>query len=252
VTKAATPATRKLATTTLAASPVTKPSPARTPATTRVAAARATKPAAPTTAAPTRSAATKSAQPAELTAAASPADSDDDDASLADDIVAINRALGSKDLASARKQMQALSASQERSPELQRLAEQVARLERQRDAALQRARSCETSKASTCVVRYANRALAIDARNAQAHSLVRRASVHPKPTAVVTAMSPDAEANAPLIAALVADQRHSGPDERNTTRQGIADTQSAQADSPGLAVYGWGAPAASKGRGEAH
>ena len=53
-------------------------------------------------------------------------------------------------------------------------------------------------KASTCVVRNANQALALDARNPQATALLRRASAHPKPAPVranIEAGDPDASAN---------------------------------------------------------
>ncbi len=93
----------------------------------------------------------------------------------------IRRSLASRDLAGARRQLQTVPASQQDSAEIQRLADRLTRLEGQRDAAIQRARNCAASKASTCVVRNANRALAIDARNPQALALLRHASSQPKP-----------------------------------------------------------------------
>lgn len=158
--------------------------------------------------------------------------------SVAHSVSATRTALANHDLTSARRHMRDLSENQQRSPELQRLADQLASLERRRDAALQRARTCAAVKASTCVVRNANQALALDARNPQATALLRRASAHPKPAPVranIEAGDPDASAN-----------RRTYPFENSA---GIDHSQTEQ---PSYTWFGWGVPTVSKGRGEAH
>jgi hypothetical protein len=146
----------------------------------------------------------------------------------------IRRSLASRDLAGARRQLQTVPASQQDSAEIQRLADRLTRLEGQRDAAIQRARNCAASKASTCVVKNANRALAIDARNPQALALLRHASSQPKP--VPSAPPPKTYAAA-------------GSPPKAIERPQADDAQHKQ---PNFTLFGWGVPTVSKGRGEAH
>ncbi|WP_087649097.1 hypothetical protein [Caballeronia choica] len=160
--------------------------------------------------------------------------------SVARSVSVTRTALAHHDLTSARRHMRDLSEDEQRSPELQRLADQLARLEHQRDAALQRARTCAATKASTCVVRNANQALALDARNPQATTLLRRASAFPKPAPVrANIVAADTETD-------TAANRHTYPFESSV---GIDHSQTEQ---PSFTWFGWGVPTVSKGRGEAH
>ena len=146
----------------------------------------------------------------------------------------IRRSLASRDLAGARRQLQTVPASQQDSAEIQRLADRLTRLEGQRDAAIQRARNCAASKASTCVVRNANRALSIDARSPQALALLRHASSQPK-------TAPSAPPPKTYVAA--------GSPPKAIERPQTDDTQHKQSK---FTLFGWGVPTVSKGRGEAH
>ena len=222
-TRAATVASREIP---LAAPQVAKPapSPTRTAAVASreipVAAPQVAKPPPP----PTRVAATDA--PREI--------------SVARSVSATRTALANHDLKSARRHMRDLAENEQRSPELQRLTDQLARLEHQRDAALQRARTCAAVKASTCVVRNANQALALDARNPQATALLRRASAYPRPAPVrANIVASDTETD-------TAANRHTYPFENSA---GIDHSQTEQ---PSFAWFGWGVPTVSKGRGEAH
>lgn len=164
--------------------------------------------------------------------------------SVARNIAAVQQALASRDLTSARRHMRGLSASQPRSPEIQQLAADLSRQERARDGAIAGARTCASNKEPNCAIRNARRAVSLDPRNAQAQAALhqalalqneanteyfRQASGIPRPT--VPAMTFDGR--------WTASARHSA-------------APVDQVDAAQFAPIGWGVPAVSKGRGDAH
>ncbi|MDR5877225.1 hypothetical protein [Caballeronia sp. LZ032] len=240
-TSASGPVTPATTTTTTAATAAPKPAPivnaAKAPNTATLTARPAgpTQPEATPPKAPSIAAQTPPAQPAKPVASApSP--------SIARNIIAVQQALASRDLASARKHLRTLDANQPRSPEIQQLSADLSRQERARDSAIATARTCAANKEPSCALRNARRAVSLDPRNGQAQASLRRAlavqnesnteyfqqaSGIPKP--VVPAMTFDGRwsVGAHRAAAPIATDTH-------------------------LTLFGWGVPTVSKGRGDAH
>jgi hypothetical protein len=143
--------------------------------------------------------------------------------------------MANRDLAGARRYVDDVPANQQNDPDLQRVETRLARLESQRDAALQRANSCATARSSTCVARNANQALALDARNPQALALARRA-----------ARTKPAPARQPVMVAspAPAPEAHPNPPMRKP--------DTGPSDQSSFKWFGWGVPTVAKGRGDAH
>jgi hypothetical protein len=144
--------------------------------------------------------------------------------------------MANRDLATARRYIDEVPETQQDSPELQRVATRLTRLERQRDAALQRAQACASTKSSTCVARNANQALALDARNPQALALARRVSTRTKPASARPAIAAASPAPAP--------EAHPNPPKRTP--------EAAPQPDRSFTWFGWGVPTVAKGRGDAH
>jgi hypothetical protein len=144
--------------------------------------------------------------------------------------------MANRDLAGARRYVDDVPANQQNDPDLQRVETRLARLESQRDAALQRANSCATARSSTCVARNANQALALDARNPQALALARRVSTRTKPASARPAIAAASPAPAP--------EAHPNPPKRTP--------EAAPQPDRSFTWFGWGVPTVAKGRGDAH
>ncbi|SAL49039.1 hypothetical protein [Caballeronia telluris] len=157
------------------------------------------------------------------------------DAQPARSASAARKAMVNRDLAAARRYVDEVPDSEQSSPDVQRVATRLTRLERQRDAALQRAKACPT-KSSACVARNANQALALDARNPQALALARRVSTRTKPAPA----RPDIVAASPAPAP----EAHPNPPKRKPDPAPQPDRS--------FTWFGWGVPTVAKGRGEAH
>lgn len=160
-------------------------------------------------------------------------------------IAAVRQALASRDLAAARRHLRGLTATQSRSPQIQQLAADVSRQERARDSAMANARSCAASHEPACAVRNARRAVALDPRNAQAQAVLKHA------------MTVQADANtayfrqasalpAPAVPSMTFDGRWSIGSKSASASGGRSDASGA------YTLFGWGVPAVSKGRGDAH
>ncbi|SAK39392.1 hypothetical protein AWB76_00060 [Caballeronia temeraria] len=162
---------------------------------------------------------------------------------VARSIASVQQALASRDLASARRHMRGLSASEPRSPEIQQLAAELSRQERARDSAMATARTCTANLEPACALRNARRAVALDPRNGQTQATLRhalevqnetnteyfrQASGIPKP--VVPTMSYDGRWSAGT--------RHPA--------------MSGDQDDGRFSLFGLGVPVVSKGRGDAH
>ncbi|SAK50913.1 hypothetical protein AWB79_01696 [Caballeronia hypogeia] len=159
-------------------------------------------------------------------------------------IASLQQALASHDLASARRQMRGLSASERRSPEIERFAADLSRQERERDRAIATSHACAASRDPACAVRNARRAVALDPKNAQAQASLRHA------------LAVQAQSNAeyfrqagaipkPVVPAMTFDGRWSAAPKH-------AGSSSAQNDAARGTFFGWGVPTTSKGRGDAH
>ncbi|MDR5749786.1 MULTISPECIES: hypothetical protein [unclassified Caballeronia] len=175
-------------------------------------------------------AAPRTAPPAPVIAETAPRD-----AQPARSASAARKAIANRDLAAARRYIDEMPGSEQSSPDVQRVATRLTRLESQRDAALQRAKACPT-KSSACVARHANQALALDARNPQALALARRVSTRTKP----------APARPAIVAAspVPAPEAHPNPPKRKPDAAPQPDRS--------FTWFGWGVPTVAKGRGDAH
>jgi hypothetical protein len=162
---------------------------------------------------------------------------------VARNLSAVQQALASRDLASARRHLRALNANQPHSPEIQQLAADLSRQERARDSAIASARSCAANKEPSCALRSARRAVSLDPRNAQAQASLRQA------LAVQNESNTEYFRQAstmpkPPVAAMTFDGRWSAG-----TRHSPAPSQQ---DDAHVTLFGWGVPTVSKGRGDAH
>lgn len=138
--------------------------------------------------------------------------------------------------------MRALSASQPRNPQVQRLAAELSRQERARDSAMAGARSCTLNKEPACAVRYARRAVALDPRNAQTQATMRDALA--TQNATNTAYFRQAKAMPkPVVPTMTFDGRWSVSPKHTAAQPD---------DSSHHTSFGWGVPTVSKGRGDAH
>ncbi|SAK52119.1 hypothetical protein AWB75_01647 [Caballeronia catudaia] len=164
-------------------------------------------------------------------------------AAVAHSIAAVQQALAGRDLTSARRHMRGLYASLPRSPEIQQLAADLSRQERARDSAMASARSCAANKDAACALRHARRAVALDPRNAQAQSTLRRALAVQNETNSEYFRQASAIPQ-PTLPAMTFDGRWSAG-----TRHGPA---SGNNDASNVTFFGWGVPIVSKGRGDAH
>ncbi|WP_250450562.1 hypothetical protein [Caballeronia sp. ATUFL_M2_KS44] len=160
-------------------------------------------------------------------------------------IAAVQQALATRDLATARRHLRVLTATQSRSPQTQQLAADVSRQERARDSAMASARSCAANHEPACAVRNARRAVALDPRNAQAQATLKHA------------MTVQADANtayfrqasalpAPAVPSMTFDGRWSVAGKSASASGGRSDASGA------YTLFGWGVPTVSKGRGDAH
>lgn len=140
--------------------------------------------------------------------------------------------------------MRGLYASQPRSPEIQQLAADLSRQERARDSAIANARSCAANKEANCAVRHARRAVSLDPRNAQAQATLHQALVVQN------------EANTEYFRQASGIPRPSVPamtfDGRWTASARHAAAPVDREEAAQFAPFGWGVPAVSKGRGDAH
>ncbi|WP_321792390.1 hypothetical protein [Caballeronia sp. J97] len=164
-------------------------------------------------------------------------------AAVARSIAAVQQALASRDLASARRNMRGLYASEPRSPEIQQLAAELSRQERARDGAMANARACAANMDAACALRNARRAVTLDPRNGQTQATLRRA------------LAVQNEANTeyfrqasgipkPIVPTMSFDGRWTAG-----TRHGA---MSGDQDDSSFTLFGAGVPVVSKGRGDAH
>ncbi|SAL19328.1 hypothetical protein AWB74_00657 [Caballeronia arvi] len=164
-------------------------------------------------------------------------------AAVAHSIAAVQQALASRDLTSARRHMRGLYASLPRSPEIQQLAADLSRQERARDSAMASARSCTANRDAACALRHARRAVALDPRNAQAQSTLRRALAVQNETNTEYFRQASAIPQ-PTLPAMTFDGRWSAGPRHGAT--------SGSNEASNFTFFGWGVPVISKGRGEAH
>lgn len=160
-------------------------------------------------------------------------------------IAAVRQALASRDLATARRHLRGLTATQSRSPQIQQLAADVSRQERARDGAMANARSCAASHNPACAVRNARRAVALDPRNPQAQATLKQAMT--VQSDANTAYFRQASAlPGPAVPSMTFDGRWS-------VGSKTASASGARSDATGAyTLFGWGVPTVSKGRGDAH
>ena len=160
-------------------------------------------------------------------------------------IAAVRQALANRDIAAARRSLRSFAPIQSRSPQIQQLAADVARQERARDSAIASARSCAASHDPACTLRNARRAVALDPRNPQAQAVLKHATT--MQADANTAYFQKASAlPAPVVPSMTFDGRWS-------IAAKSASAESSRNDaSKSYSIFGWGVPAVSKGRGDAH
>ncbi|SAK74448.1 hypothetical protein AWB77_03328 [Caballeronia fortuita] len=163
--------------------------------------------------------------------------------SVARSIASVQQALASRDLASARRNMRGLYASETRSPEIQQLAAELSRQERARDGAMATARACVANMEAGCALRNARRAVALDPRNGQAQATLRRALAVQNETN--TEYFRQASGIPKPVVPTMTFGGHWSPGTRHAGMSGDDDDSR-------FTLFGMGVPAVSKGRGDAH
>ncbi|MDR5731262.1 hypothetical protein QCE47_02715 [Caballeronia sp. LZ025] len=160
-------------------------------------------------------------------------------------IAAVRQALANRDIAAARRSLRSFAPIQSRNPQIQQLAADVARQERARDSAIASARSCAANHDPACTLRNARRAVALDPRNSQAQAVLKHATT--MQADANTAYFQKASAlPAPVVPSMTFDGRWS-------IAAKSASAESSRNDaSKSYSLFGWGVPAVSKGRGDAH
>jgi hypothetical protein len=83
-------------------------------------------------------------------------------------------ALITNDLSAAHKNLADVPANLSNDPEAKRIREELAQREAARDAAMQRARACDTTASYRCARKYAKEAIAIDSSYADSRVLLKR------------------------------------------------------------------------------
>ncbi|MFM0321560.1 hypothetical protein [Caballeronia glebae] len=164
-------------------------------------------------------------------------------AAVARSIAAAQQALASRDLASARRHMRGLAASEPRSPEIQQLAAELSRQERARDGAMASARTCAANMDPACALRNARRAVALDPRNGQTQATLRRALAVQNETNTEYFQQASGIPK-PIVPTMTYDGRWSA----GTRHPAMSGDQ----DDSRFSLFGLGVPVVSKGRGDAH
>jgi hypothetical protein len=98
--------------------------------------------------------------------------------SVADTVLAARSAMEQHDLTAARNRVKSLTPPQQVRPDVQRLKDELAQRELERDAALQLARACEKTSAWACVQQNAGEALALDGSNTESQAMLERVIAH--------------------------------------------------------------------------
>lgn len=98
--------------------------------------------------------------------------------SVADTVLAARSAMEQHDLTAARNRVKSLTPPQQARPDVQRLKDELAQRELERDAALQLARACEKTSAWACVQQNAGEALALDGSNTESQAMLERVIAH--------------------------------------------------------------------------
>jgi hypothetical protein len=98
--------------------------------------------------------------------------------SIGDTVVAARRAMEQHDLTAARSRLKSIAPAQQSRPDVQRLKDDLAQRELERDAALQLARACEKTSAWACVQQNAGEALALDGSNTESQAMLERVITH--------------------------------------------------------------------------
>ncbi|MDR5753702.1 MULTISPECIES: zinc ribbon domain-containing protein [unclassified Caballeronia] len=103
---------------------------------------------------------------------------DDRPMSIGDTVLAARRAMEQHDLSAARNRLKSIATAQQSRPDVQRLKDDLAQRELERDAALQLARACEKTSAWACVQQNAGEALALDGSNTESQAMLERVITH--------------------------------------------------------------------------
>lgn len=103
---------------------------------------------------------------------------DDRPLSIGDTVLAARRAMEQHDLTAARNRLKSIAPAQQSRPDVQRLKDDLAQRELERDAALQLARACEKTSAWACVQQNAGEALALDGSNTESQAMLERVITH--------------------------------------------------------------------------
>jgi hypothetical protein len=103
---------------------------------------------------------------------------DDRPMSIGDTVLAARRAMEQHDLTAARNRLKSIAPAQQTRPDVQRLKDDLAQRELERDAALQLARACEKTSAWACVQQNAGEALALDGSNTESQAMLERVITH--------------------------------------------------------------------------
>jgi hypothetical protein len=164
-------------------------------------------------------------------------------AAVARSIAAAQQALASRDLASARRHMRGLAASEPRSPEIQQLAAELSRQERARDGAMASARNCVANMDAACALRNARRAVSLDPRNGQTQATLRRALAVQNETNTEYFRQASGIPK-PIVPTMTFDGRW--------TAGSRHPAMSGDDDDSRFTLFGLGVPVTSKGRGDAH
>ncbi|SAL63830.1 hypothetical protein AWB67_03354 [Caballeronia terrestris] len=126
--------------------------------------------------------------------------------STGDAVLAARGAMEQHDLMAARTRLKGISPSLQSRPDVQRLKDELAQHELERDAALQLARACEKTSAWACVQQNAGEALAIDGSNTESQAMLERVISHAgwlagtPPIAALKKKAAPAAAPAPAVA----------------------------------------------------
>lgn len=160
---------------------------------------------------------------------------------VADATRAARNALRKGELANAHKRLQDLAPARQQDAEVRRVASQITTRERERDAALRHARTCEKSRDWKCVASNADSALAMDRDSIESQTLLQRAHAGLRARQAATVMAANRNTS-PAMSSLTAEL---------TTERRDAPLQSApvavEPEAPPQPAF-----SIRRGRGEAH